>query len=1199
MLWGKRQITIFIIVILGVTLFPIFQFPPSAGDLSNPSVLVPHNPISINGDSGFTSTNGVVSGAGTKNDPYIIENWSISASTTIGIYIYDTSVYFIIRNCYIYNGNSSHHGIYFYKCDHGIIENNRIISNKYGIYISDSNYCIIRNNTCNFSKANCIYIYRSDHNLIINNTCEWNLGTGIYNYYSDYNTIINNTCRLNSGHGICIDESDYISVLNNTYDSNYQTGITNSWTDHNTIINNSCSNNSKEGIIIYYSSNNKFNNNTISNNSAYGIYIYDCSSNIFANNTIKNNANYGIYLSESLNNLFYNNYINNNKNYLVNKYNISFKNTWNILKTPGRNIVGGPYLGGNYWSDYMGYDDDQDRLGDTNLPHGPGDYHPLIMLSPPKITDNTLKIPTTGDQFVFNGTVFANGKVKSVNIEYYFDQSPSKNETMNLRAGNSYLGTYTLNITILDQTFGLFYFFSANDEFDNWGNSKIKMLKVIDNDGPIIDDYTSSEPITGENFRFNASIIDNINLTDVHLEFWFDHGVHQNITLISQSKFYCTNTTVPSNAKKLRYTISALDNSSNCAPQKLKTLYVTDNIHPNIIDNSGTPTTGDNFSFSFDITDNIEVLEVFLEYWFDERPSNKVTLPTFPERPIYHIIIPPDAFVLHSIVTTIDVSNNIEQLEIKKSIIDNDLPVINELMSEYPGTGRIFIFNYSIYENRLIKNASIEYWFNDGESILTSLNFKDNEYYLEVEVPLDSKILRYNITAQDASDNVAWLDNNLDIIDVIPPEIYNLTEEIPTTGDRFEFKASVEDNICVESIYMAYWFDDNYDNIKNITFNNTFIIPIQSNALLLNNILTARDTSDNVRVKEIHLNVKDNDPPIINDEPPTPTTGDEFNLNFKITDNIEVSNIRLEYWFDEESENDHEKIEFGKTGSNNSIVAPYCSKVLHYTLAAEDKEKNTAVINRDIKVIDNDAPIITDYSSKIGDTYRFFAEVIDNIEVSNVKVNYWFENGIINIVNLNLKDGKYEGIITLKDNVKKMNYVISANDTSENLRLINENNIEISIQQHISPFTIYRTFIYWVIFTIIIIIVAVFLLNSVSNRKRAKFNSRSTEVVAAESSMTLVTASVNDQHQPTVATPKLVSPSTSIIQPQTTSSTSPKQMTVPQLQPKIEKVAQVPQLPAAQTQTTTDASKTTAVLEEVKPTPIVPLNNNVEKSGGA
>ena len=67
----------------------------------------PHKPIEIRGDDELNEANGVVSGSGTENDPYIIAGWSIDIDTSqhsiTGIAISYTTKFIIIRDCYIFS----------------------------------------------------------------------------------------------------------------------------------------------------------------------------------------------------------------------------------------------------------------------------------------------------------------------------------------------------------------------------------------------------------------------------------------------------------------------------------------------------------------------------------------------------------------------------------------------------------------------------------------------------------------------------------------------------------------------------------------------------------------------------------------------------------------------------------------------------------------------------------------------------------------------------------------------------------------------------------------------------------------------------------------------------------------------------------------------------------------------------------------
>jgi len=111
-----------------------------------------------------------------------------------------------------------------------------------------------------------------------------------------------------------------------------------------------------------------------------GIYVYD-SENITVSSNILMDNDAGLNLSESKHITVYDNYFDN----VIDVEGVGTNNTWNISKTPGRNIVNGPFLGGNFWANYTGDDMDYDGFGDTNVPYNSsnaipdgGDHLPLV-----------------------------------------------------------------------------------------------------------------------------------------------------------------------------------------------------------------------------------------------------------------------------------------------------------------------------------------------------------------------------------------------------------------------------------------------------------------------------------------------------------------------------------------------------------------------------------------------------------------------------------------------------------------------------------------------------------------------------------------------------------------------------------------------------------------------------------------------------
>lgn len=175
--------------------------------------------------------------------------------------------------------------------------------------------------------------------------------TGVMIYSK--NNIIRNNVITNYIYGIFMDNSSGNILEGNAASSHYFEGMLIRYSSGNDVSNNVMNSNGNsyngQGILLYYSNSNYMKSNTMRFNSYTGSAIIRSSSNTIINNRMENSPT-GIRMSNN-NNIIYDNYFNNTGNnaVILGITGITSGNNWNIVKTAESNIIGGSYIGGNYW----------------------------------------------------------------------------------------------------------------------------------------------------------------------------------------------------------------------------------------------------------------------------------------------------------------------------------------------------------------------------------------------------------------------------------------------------------------------------------------------------------------------------------------------------------------------------------------------------------------------------------------------------------------------------------------------------------------------------------------------------------------------------------------------------------------------------------------------------------------------------------
>lgn len=238
--------------------------------------------IVINSDAEFTAINGVISGEGSETDPYVIANWNIVGTYSQPcIQIRDTSLFFIIKDCVISNGENNG-GIRLITLQNGVLMNNTVYDSLYGITCDQVNNVNISGNHC-YNGADLGISAIDSENVLIND----------------------NNVYENQRWGIMLVDCNSCSVIDNFANNNLWDGIRLCPGFSCLIQNNTCNNNNDYGIILYYSEDNILTGNNCSFNDGYGIvFIFESQDNQVYDNFLFGNGDGCIFDEGGLNECF-------------------------------------------------------------------------------------------------------------------------------------------------------------------------------------------------------------------------------------------------------------------------------------------------------------------------------------------------------------------------------------------------------------------------------------------------------------------------------------------------------------------------------------------------------------------------------------------------------------------------------------------------------------------------------------------------------------------------------------------------------------------------------------------------------------------------------------------------------------------------------------------------------------------------------
>jgi len=241
---------------------------------------------------------------------------------------------------------------------------------------------------------------------------------------------------------------------------------------------------------------------------------------------------------------------------------------------------------------------------------------------PRYLDDLSDESPSTGDDFLFKVFTMDNIMVDSVWVEFWYDKIERYNASM------VQLNTYEWScpITIQDSPpdgMSLNFIFHVKDSSNNWMVSEHFHRTIIDNDAPVIKDSSNEVGTTGDIFRFDFDITDNIGVEKVYLLYTLD-DLNRKIELSEEDGFSFQIELPWQLVGNLEYYAQATDVSGNWMNSSIINVEISDKDPPRIENiefiigymDHNTLETGKEYRIKSVIWELNGLDKVRMEYWY-------------------------------------------------------------------------------------------------------------------------------------------------------------------------------------------------------------------------------------------------------------------------------------------------------------------------------------------------------------------------------------------------------------------------------------------------------------------------------------------------------------------------------------------------------------------------------------------------------